>query len=111
MKDLGRGFIQRDGLEYDTVLQDYEMDSPMPADHGVPDPIEFKSIGLVGKALLNQNYYQEEVLRRLSEIFYRKAETAFCDFEGAGKILKYYGLVPFEVDGDIPNKILQMLVW
>lgn len=67
----------------------------MPGMAGTKDPLEYRSIGMVGAVFLNEGYYYEELLRRLTDFVVRKAESNMCDFESASLIVSFLVDAPF----------------
>ena len=114
LEKVAEVFVQRDGLEYDVLLQQFEMMEGRSGDVGVRDPLFWQSIGFMASIYIDPRFYYPSLLGRLEDMIHRKLETHVMDFNSAslylGATLQLEGQDDRVAATDIHNRILEMVV-
>ena len=108
---LAKQFIMRDSVEYDVLLQSYELLEGHPGDVGVRDRLLWESIAFIAIVYADREFYDSTIIYRIDDMVVRKSESDIINFESAALYLSASTLFSVEKDGGLYMRVVQMVQW
>jgi hypothetical protein len=110
VSNICHAYQTQDEVAYDATMQDMEYRDQLPGYIGMIDHTRWPNIANVATICCDPEYTDTELLTRLEETIFRKAESDLVDFDSAARILAAFRTIGL-VNPSFVMRILEMVQW